>query len=64
MHKKRDRREKYPLAAMSVGQSCKYTGATRTGPYVVASRANKRLKPKLFYGGYDKGGIGRIWRQA
>lgn len=64
MPKKRDLREKYSLAILKVGESVKYTGMTRTGPYVVAARANKRLKPKKFSGGYDVKNNGHIWRDA
>lgn len=62
MPKKRDRRNKYHWLTMKVGQALQYKGKTRTGPYVLAARANARYPKLSFEGGYDEGGIGRVWR--
>lgn len=60
--KKVARKGAYPWAAMKIGQSVRYLGNTRTGPYVCAARANQAHKPKKFEGGYDDKGRGHIWR--
>lgn len=62
MTKKRDRRQKYNWTGLKVDQSLKYIGKTRTGPYVLASRASVRHAPMRFEGGWDTKGIGRVWR--
>lgn len=61
---KRGKSAKYPFEDMKIGDSLRFNGTTRTGPYVLAARANLRFKAKVFAGGYDKNGVGRVWREA
>ncbi len=64
MPEKRDKREKYSWLSLKIGQSLKYTGNTRTGPYVLAHRAMTRYPHLVLEGGYDEKGVGRIWRRG